>query len=56
MHGHTTPRPISPVPTAARIAELSEEWLTADFERAVEIAEEIAGLIAGRVVPIHSRA
>lgn len=52
MHQHVTPRPESLDPRAARIAELSEEYITASAERRESIGAEIAGLIAGKVVPI----
>lgn len=52
MHGHTASRPASRNPIAARIADLSEEYLTASTERREEIGEEISGMIAGRVIPI----
>ncbi len=51
MHGHTAPRPDVTHPVAARIADLSEEYLTASAARREEIGEEISGMIAGRVVP-----
>lgn len=51
-HGHTTPRPKVDDPKAARIALLSEEYLSADAARRGQIGEEIAGLIDGTVVPI----
>lgn len=51
MHGHTAPRPTIANPIAARIADLSEEYLTASPTRREEIGEEISGMIAGRVVP-----
>ena len=52
MHGHTAPRPIIDNPIAARIATLSEEYLSASASRREEIGQEISGLIAGRVVPM----
>ncbi len=52
MHTHTAPRPISSNPTAERIARLSEEYLTASPARKEAIGEEIAGMIAGRVVAL----
>lgn len=54
MHGHSIPRPAASHPVAARIAELSEEFLAATARRRAEIGEEIAGLIAGRVVPLRA--
>lgn len=53
MHGHTTPRFRAHDPKAARIAELSEEYLVANARRRREIGEEIAGLISGRIVPLR---
>ncbi|WP_306113423.1 MULTISPECIES: hypothetical protein [unclassified Roseovarius] len=55
MHGHTASRPASHNPIAARIAELSEEYLTASPQRREEIGEEISGMIAGRVIPMIGR-
>jgi hypothetical protein len=54
MHGSATPRPITSDPKAARIAALSEEYLSATRERQEEIGEEICGLISGNVVAIRS--
>ncbi|WP_299848150.1 hypothetical protein [uncultured Roseovarius sp.] len=53
MHGHTAPRPSISNPIAARIADLSDEYLTASEGRREEIGEEISGLIAGRIIPIR---
>ncbi len=53
MHGHTTPRFAAHDPKAARISELSEEYLVANAKRRSEIGEEIAGLISGRIVPLR---
>ncbi len=52
MHGHTSKRPTVDNPVAARISDLSDEYLSASPQRRDEIGEEIAGLIAGRVVPL----
>lgn len=52
MHGHATPRLGANDPKAARIAVLSEEYLIADATRRSEIGEEIAGLMAGRILPM----
>lgn len=52
MHSHTTPRILSDDPIAARIAELSEEYLTASADKKDVISDEIAGLISGVVVPM----
>ncbi len=53
MHGQATPQSApSPDPKAARIAALSEEYLSADALRREEIGVEIAGLISGRVVAL----
>lgn len=52
MHGHTAPRPTIVHPVAARVAELSEEYLTADVTRREQIGQEISGIIAGNVVPL----
>lgn len=52
MHGHATPRFDAHDPKAARIAVLSEEYLIADRRRRSEIGEEIAGLMAGRILPM----
>lgn len=53
MHGHTSQRPLITNPIAARIADLSEEYLSASAQRREEIGEEISGLINGRVVVMH---
>lgn len=55
MHSHTTPRPNSGDPRAARIAALSEEYLDADAARKEEIGTEILMLIEGRVLPLPAR-
>lgn len=55
MHAHSTPRLAAAQPVAARIADLSEEFLAASPARRSEIGEEIAGLIAGSVVPLPNR-
>lgn len=52
MHTHATPRPIASEPKAARIAALSEEYLSASPARREDIGKEISGLIAGTVVPL----
>lgn len=52
---HSTPRPITPDPRATRIADLSHEYLTASPVRREAIGEEVAAIIAGRVVVIHRR-
>lgn len=55
-HTHTTPpQPRSPDPKAARIADLSEEWFTADPARREAIGAEIAGLIEGKVAPLERK-
>ena len=54
MHGNTTPRARASDPKAARIAALSEEYLYADSRRRSQIGEEIAGLIAGRILPLRA--
>ena len=51
MHGHTAPRPVLKDPVAARIVALTEEYLAAPPGRRDDIGQEIAALIAGRVVP-----
>lgn len=53
MHGQATPRLGARDPKAARIAALSEEFLIADAKRRCEIGEEIAGLMSGRILPMH---
>ena len=55
MHGHATPRLGAHDPKAARIADLSEEYLIADARRRCEIGEEIAGLMSGRALPLRGR-
>ena len=52
MHTHTTPRAATEHPVAARIAELSEEYISADFDRRDAIGREVAALIEGRVFPL----
>ena len=54
MHTHTTPRQIVSDPKAARIADLSHEYLTATSDRKDAIGDEIAAMIEGRVVSIGS--
>ncbi len=54
MHVLGTSRPGTHDPKAARIAALSEEYLIATARRRSEIGEEIAGLMSGRIVPVHS--
>ena len=53
LHGQATPRLFSPDPKAARIAALSEEYLSAPEGRQQEIGEEIRGLIDDKVVPFQ---
>lgn len=55
MHTHTAPRPIASDPKAARIADLSEEYLTASPERKEVIGETIAGFINGSVSVLVGR-
>ena len=52
MHGQATPKLSINDPRAARIAALSEEYLSAPKDRQNEIGAEIAGLISGTVVPM----
>ena len=52
MHTHTTPRPPVSDPKAARISDLSQEYLTATADRKEAIGDEIAAMIEGRVVSI----
>lgn len=52
MHNHSTPKPLVTEPKAARISQLSEEYLSASASRREDIGNEIAGIIAGTVVPI----
>ena len=53
MHGQSLPhREPSADPCAARIADLSDEYLRASQDRREEIGNEIAALMAGRVVPM----
>lgn len=56
LHGQATTRLSTPDPKAARIADLSEEYLTANALRKDQIGEEICALMAGKIVPINSRA
>ena len=53
MHGHTAPKQTITDPIAARIAELSDEYLSATVQRCEEIGEEISALISGQVVPLR---
>ncbi len=55
MHGHTTPRAAATNPIAARIAELSEEFLVAGPARRDEIGSEVVGLMSGQIVPFDAR-
>lgn len=52
LHGQVTPRTTHRDPKAARIADLSDEYLRAGATRREEIGEEIAGLIAGRITAL----
>lgn len=52
-HTTTTPRPQSDNPHDARIADLSEEYLSARPDRREEIGELIAGLMNGTIAPIR---
>jgi hypothetical protein len=52
LHGQATPRLPIHDPKAARISELSEEYLSADAARKHEIGEEVCALMARKVVPM----
>ncbi|MEM8980977.1 MAG: hypothetical protein AAGD04_15955 [Pseudomonadota bacterium] len=55
FHGQATPRLYSPDPKAARIAQLSEEYLTAHAARKEEIGVEICGLMNESVLPFDPK-
>ena len=49
-HGKATPRLKAKDPKAERIAELSDEYLSADPERRYAIGEEVVALMTGGVL------
>ncbi|WP_168797757.1 hypothetical protein [Aliishimia ponticola] len=53
LHGNATPRLPVRDARAARIAELSAEYIDASADRRQEIGAEIAGLINRRIIPLH---
>ena len=55
MHTHRTPHETPLDPLHARLADLSEEYLTATIERREAIGCEFVALLAGDVVPISHR-